>query len=555
MLIVDDLRALDRGQRAAFTASLLGWTLDAFDFFILVVVAKAVADDFHAPVSTVSLGVALTLMLRPAGALVFGWLADRFGRRPVLMADVLLFAGFELATAFAPNLATFLVLRALFGFAMGGEWGIGASLALESIPAKSRGVVSGLLQEGYALGYLLAALTGGVFADRIGWRGMFMVGALPALLALYIRLQVKESPAFEATRARARAARKARPAPPELPGGRNGSEVLTHFVMGAWGLVAAYRLWALAGGGSVGAWVSALIFLLTPLLFGRRLEGGHTQHVRVTAWAAAAATGVFGLVLFSVGKPLHALGVRQGDVVAGGAALLAAWFLLRSGVGLARASAFRGFRPVDPSSFSGSLLAAWPRLLFAVVLMTAFNLFSHGTQDLYPTFLKVQHGFSTGLASALTVVGNLGAILGGLTFGALSERIGRRRAIALAALLALPVIPLWAYGATPLLLGIGAFLIQVAVQGAWGVAPAHLNELSPDAARGTFPGFAYQLGNLIASGNAVVQAGVAESRHDDYAFALAVTAGVVAVVLAALAWFGPEARGVRFGGAAGPVSS
>ncbi|MBE7217269.1 MAG: MFS transporter [Caulobacteraceae bacterium] len=212
----------------------------------------------------------------------------------------------------------------------------------------------------------------------------------------------------------------------------------------------------------------------------------------------------------------------------------------------------RGFgRPADdPASFFGSLGQRWGLLLYVVVLMTAFNLFSHGTQDLYPTFLKVQHGFPPAVVTALTVALNLGAIAGGLLFGALSERIGRRRAIALAAVLALPVIPLWAGASTPLMLGAGAFLIQVAVQGAWGVVPVHLNELSPEAARGTFPGFAYQLGNLIASGNAVLQAGVAEAHGNDYGFALGVTAAAVALLIAALALFGPERKGAQFGVAA-----
>ena len=212
MVIIDDLRALTRPQRSAFIASLLGWTLDAFDFFILTFVVKDIADDFKVQVTAVTLAIALTLIMRPVGAFAFGWLADRFGRRPVLMIDVLLFAALEFASGFAPNLATLLVLRLLFGFAMGGEWGIGASLALESIPAKSRGVVSGLLQEGYALGFLLAALVN-LAAPVLGWRGMFMIGAVPALLVLYIRQNVPESPAFEDVRARARAARANRPAP------------------------------------------------------------------------------------------------------------------------------------------------------------------------------------------------------------------------------------------------------------------------------------------------------------------------------------------------------
>ncbi len=413
MVILDDLKALDRGQRSAFFASLLGWTLDAFDFFLLTFVVKAVATDFHVERSSVLLAITLTLVARPFGAVFFGWLADRFGRRPVLMADVLLYSVLELASAFAPNLVVLLALRTLFGFAMGGEWGIGASLALESIPPRSRGAISGLLQEGYALGQLLGAVVFGLIYPHLehlipgipGWRLLFVLGVAPALLVFYIRRNVQESPAWEARKSERRAA---------------------------------------------------------------------------------------------------------------------------------------------PNVFK-SLGKNWRMVIYAVLLMAAFNFFSHGTQDTYATFLQVQHGFSPAMTSTLTIVMNIGAIIGGLTFGAWSERIGRRRAIVIAALLALPIIPLWAYGTTPLVLGLGGFLIQIAVQGAWGVVPVHLNELSPDDARGTFPGAAYQFGNLLAAGNAWMQGRIAEAHHNDYGLALALVAGVTAVVLALLTAFGPEAKGRTFG--------
>jgi SHS family lactate transporter-like MFS transporter len=405
LVIVDELRALDRTQRAAFVAALLGWTLDAFDYFLLTFVLKDIATSFHAEVSAVSVAITLTLVARPIGAFVFGRLADRFGRRPVLMADVGLYSVLAVVSAFAPTLQALLVLRFLFGFAMGGEWGIGASLALETIPARSRGVVSGILQEGYPMGYFLAALAN-LALPAIGWRGMLALGALPALLILYIRRHVPESPAWQAARAQGQAGR---------------GQGFLQSVRGKWGLLA-----------------------------------------------------------------------------------------------------------------------------YVVVLMTCFNFFSHGTQDLYPTFLRVQHGFGSGVVTALTIVLNIGAVCGGLIFGALSERIGRRKAIVLAALIALPVIPLWAFSATPALLGLGAFLIQIAVQGAWGVVPAHLNELSPEGARGTFPGFAYQLGNLFAAANAFIQARIAETHGNDYAMALAIVCGVVAVLLAIVTWLGPEAKGVAF---------
>ena len=413
MVIIDELKALDKTQRAAFVAALLGWALDAFDYFLLTFVLADIARDFSTPghpvkISDVSVALLLTLAARPVGAFVFGRLADHFGRRPILMIDVGLYSVLAVASAFSPNLTVLLVLRCLFGFAMGGEWGIGASLALETIPAKSRGVVSGILQEGYPMGYFLAAIAN-LFLPAIGWRWLVALGALPALLILYIRRHVPESPAWEATRREARA------------------------------------------------------------------------------------------------------------------------------------------RGEQHGSFLGAMRGKWPLLAYVVFMMTFFNFFSHGTQDLYPTFLKVQHHFAPGTVTALTIVLNLGAVVGGLIFGALSERIGRRKAIVLAALLALPVIPLWAFSATPLMLGFGAFLIQIAVQGAWGVVPAHLNELSPAGARGAFPGFAYQLGNLFAAGNAFIQARIAESHHDNYGLALAVVCGIVAVLVALSVGFGPEAKGVAFG--------
>jgi SHS family lactate transporter-like MFS transporter len=422
LVIVDELRGLNKQQRSAFVASLLGWTLDAFDFFLLTFVVKEIAHDFHvAHESEVLLALTLTLAARPFGALFFGWLADKFGRKPVLQIDVALYALFALLSAFSPNLIVLLILRTLFGFAMGGEWGIGASLVLESVPAKSRGVISGLLQEGYALGQLLGALVfwflyphfAQWFPALASWRVLFLLGVAPAILVLFIRRHVEESPAWIADRGKAK--------------------VKTNAL--------------------------ALI----------------AQH--------------------------------------------------------------------------------WKRAIYVVILMTGFNFFSHGTQDNYATFLRVQHGFTPQMTGMLTAVMNVGAILGGAMFGAWSEKIGRRKAIVIAALIALPVLPFWAFGATPLLLGIGGFLMQISVQGAWGVIPVHLNELSPEGARGTFPGAAYQFGNLLAAGNAWFQGRIAETHADaagkqNYGLALALVAGTVAVVIALLAWFGPEAKGKVFGDAA-----
>ena len=393
MSLASELREMNRQQWSAVAASFLGWTLDAFDFFLMVFMFKAIAHDFGTDVKAVAVALTLTLAARPFGAFVFGLFADRFGRRPVLMADVMLYSLIEFASAFAPSLGVLLILRTLFGFAMGGEWGIGASLVMETVPPKLRGLVSGLLQEGYAVGYLLAALVFGLFFDRVGWRGMFMIGVLPALLAVFIRMGVKESPAFETQRD---------------VGSKRGLGFLTL------------------------AAIVALTAALAPVL------AGSFSKEALWRWV----------------------------------------YLVDAPIGLAALLIFRKH---------------WRLALYAVVLMTAFNFLSHGTQDLYPTFLQVQHQFGTATTSLITVIMNCGAITGGLFFGALSEKIGRKRAIVIAVLLALPVLWLWAFAATPVLLGLGAFLMQLSVQGAWGVVPAHLNELSPPNVRGVFPGYVYQL--------------------------------------------------------------
>jgi len=437
---------LGRHQWNAVIASFLGWTLDAFDFFLMVFMFTAIAHEFHAKVAQVAIASTLTLAARPFGALVFGMLADRYGRRPVLMVDILLYSVLEFASAFAPSLTVLLILRAAFGFAMGGEWGVGASLAMESIPARARGFISGLLQEGYAFGYLLASVVFFLLFDRIGWRGMFMVGLVPALLVVLLRLGVKESPAFEN-------AERAKPA------------------RGPWSLAA--------------TGVAALAVAMAPALAG-----------------AADAKAMLGWIYF-VDAPI---------------ALMGLWVFRKQ----------------------------WKTALYVVALMTACNFASHGTQDLFPTFLQRQHHLDTHTVGMLAVIMNLGAIVGGLALGTWSERIGRRRAMALAALAALAIAPLWAFSHTVAMLAAGAFLMQAAVQGAWGVIPAHLNELSPADARGAFPGYAYQLGNLLASGAAVWQAGVAEARGDDYGLALALVAGLAAVAIAILSMLGPERRGVDF---------
>jgi len=284
---------------------------------------------------------------------------------------------------------------------MGGEWGVGSALTMETIPASARGFVSGLLQSGYPSGYFLASLAVYLFYDRLGWRYMFMLGAIPAVLVFFVRRAVDESPAWQ--------------------------------------------------------------------------EQQHSPRLGLIA-------------------------VLRRD---------------------------------------------WKLAAYGIILMTAFNFLSHGSQDAYPSmFLKIQHHFDTHLSSLITAVANIGAICGGLVFGSMSESIGRRKTIMIAALIALPALPFWAFGWTPLILAVGAFLMQVAVQGAWGVIPAHLNELSPPEIRATFPGFVYQLGNLLAASNLNLQVAIAEAHGNDYGMAMATVVGTVVIVIVLLVAFGPERRGV-----------
>src|ERR1700689_3102357 len=391
-----------RSQKNVVVAAYLGWTLDAFDFFLMVFMFKDIATTFHVDVKNVAEATFLTLAARPIGAFVFGRLSGPYRGKPTLMWNILAFSLLEGASGFAPSLTSFLALRFMFGIAMGGEWGIGSALTFETIPTRARGVVSGLLQAGYPSGYFVASIATYFFYDTLGWRYMFLLGVAPAILVFFVRMGVDESPPF--------------------------------------------------------------------------LENGTRK--------------------------------KQSNL----------------------------FEVIGRN---------WKIAIYAVILMTAFNFFSHGSQDAYANmFLKVQHGFDTHDAATMTAIMNIGAILGGIGFGFLSERIGRRRAIMLASLLALPVIPFWAFGSTPLVLGIGAFLIQVSVQGAWGIIPVHLNELSPPEIRATFPGVVYQLGNLIASKNLPIQVTIAEAYGNNYGLAMACVVGTVAVVIVLLVLWGPERRGV-----------
>ncbi|MFY9689922.1 MAG: MFS transporter [Candidatus Acidiferrales bacterium] len=390
--------------RNALIAGFLGWTLDSFDYFILTFVLVQIGGEFHRSVVEMSWTITSGLLARPIGAVIFGLMADRYGRRLPLMIDVLLFSIFEVLCGFAPTYRSFLILRLLFGVCMGGEWGVGASLAMESVPVKWRGTLSGLLQEGYALGFLLASIAFWTVFPRWGWRPMFFIGGLPALLVLFIRAKVKESDAWKAEAA-AKLSRR-----------------------GYWRAVAAH----------------------------------------------------------------------------------------------------------------------WKRFIYLTLLIASLAFMSHGTQDFYPTFLQLQRHFSPQATAIVNAISMVGAIIGGIVVGLCSDRFGRRRAMITSALLGIPVIPLWMFGSpTIALAATGAFVMQFMVQGAWAVVPAHINELSPGALRGFFPGLAYQLGVVIAAGSATIEAAL--GRHFTYAQAMGGFAAVAFVVAAIVIAAGPEAHGVPFG--------
>jgi SHS family lactate transporter-like MFS transporter len=402
-------KILNREQRNTFVACFLGWALDALDFFLVTFVLVPLGHDFGQTIPKIAFAITLTLMMRPVGAFIFGLLGDKFGRRIPLMADIIFYSVMELLTAFAPNFTVFLILRALFGIGMGGEWGLGASLAMESLPTQARGLFSGILQQGYAVGYLLAALVYWVVFPHFGWRGLFIAGALPAFLVIYIRARVPESPVWQ----RARAQQKPR---------------------------------------------------LKMSIFVR-------QH--------------------------------------------------------------------------GALF------IYAALLMTAFNYMSHGTQDLYATFLEKQRGFGVSAKSMISIVYATGAICGGAVMGFLSQQWGRRRVIILSASCGMLLIPVWIFAPSTALLIMGGFLIQFMVQGAWGVVPVHLNELSPPEFRGTFPGLAYQLGNFAAAYAAQQQAWLAEhfrlaNGEPNYALTMALVEAVVFLIIIFLAAIGREERGKEF---------
>jgi SHS family lactate transporter-like MFS transporter len=401
MMLVSKVQTSEEraNQRNALIAGFLGWTLDAFDFFVLTFVLADVARDFHRSRPDIALALTASLAMRPVGALIFGLLADRYGRRLPLILDVVFYSVVEVLSGFAPGYTSFIFLRLLYGIGMGGEWGVGASLAMESVPVRWRGLLSGLLQEGYAMGFILAAIAYYTVFPHFGWRALFFVGGLPALLSLFIRAKVKEPEAWRESR----------------------TDWRTY-----WSLVAKH----------------------------------------------------------------------------------------------------------------------WKRFMYLVLLMTMMNFMSHGTQDLYPTFLQKQRGYSPHATALITIVAMTGAICGGLLFGLYSDRKGRRRAMITAALLGIAAIPLWILSPTTGLLVVGAFAMQLMVQGAWGVIPAHINELSPSQLRGFFPGFAYQLGVLIASSITYIEAILGE--RFSYTQSMGILAAAVLGVGALVIFLGPEAKGMTF---------
>ncbi|MGN6194404.1 MAG: MFS transporter [Ginsengibacter sp.] len=389
-----------RNQKNAVLAGFLGWTLDAFDFFILTFALATVAKDFNRTIPEIALTLTASLAMRPVGAFIFGLMADRFGRKGPLMINIIFYSIIEIFSGLAPNYTVFLILRLLYGVGMGGEWGVGASLVMESVPVKRRGFLSGLLQEGYAFGFLLAAAAYYLVFPHFGWRVMFFIGGLPALLTLFIRSKVKETAAWKATRTR------------------------------------------------------------------------------------------------------------------------------------------------DWKEYGNAVKKHWKLFLYLVLLMSAMNLISHGTQDLYPTFLQQQRHFDPHKTAVITIISMMGAILGGLLFGHLSDLYGRKKMMALAVILAIILIPLWLLANGSFLIALGAFGMQFMVQGAWGIIPAHINELSPGSLRGFFPGFAYQIGVLIASAIVYVEALLAQ--YVSYSTSMEILAGSVLVLAAIVILAGPEARGIHF---------
>jgi SHS family lactate transporter-like MFS transporter len=388
------------GWRYAVASGILGWVLDAFDFFVVIFLVDTLAANFHVDKKAIVWTISIALAMRPVGALIFGALADRFGRRRPLIVCVLYFSAVTLLSAFAPNYATFVVLRALYGIGMGGYWGVGASLAVESAPLRRRGLISGLMQSGYPIGYLLAAVAMESILPHLGWRAMFCIGFAVAILISLLAMRAPESSAWQQHHQR-----------------------------------------------SIGT------------MFGVLWEN-------------------------------------------------------RAGFG------------------------------YLLLVMTVMSCLSHGTQDLYPDFLKSAHGLDRSTVSAIAILYNICAIASSTFFGQLSESLGRRHTIMLALGVAFIALYPWAFGMATSTLIVGACLMQAGVQGTFGIIPAHLNELAPNAVRSLFPGFVYQLGVLLASPAVSIQYSL--QRRLGYPLALALFEGVVISSLLVIFALGPERKGRDF---------
>lgn len=395
-----------RGWQLAVASGILGWVLDAFDFFVVIFLFDALATNFHVSKAAVVYTLTLTLAMRPLGALAFGALADRYGRKRPLILCVVYFSTVTVLSGLAPNFTIFAIMRALYGFGMGGYWGVGASYAMESAPRRLRGLLSGMMQSGYPFGYLVAAIVMQTVTPHLGWRSVFFLGAPIAVLIAGLTWFAPESQAWQVQR------------------------------------------------------VSSLRFIFASLLNHRKI------------------------------------------------------------------------------------------FLYLLVLMSVMLCLSHGTQDLYPDFLKSMGGMTEDRVAGMKmlygipILYNIAAVLGALVFGLLSERIGRRFAVIIALLVTLVSIPAWAFGSSVMILVIGSCLMQAGGQGAFGVIPAHMNELSPASVRGLFPGFVYQLGVLVASPATIIELKLKDNLG--YSWALTVFETIVILTLLLLFYFGPEAHGKDF---------
>ncbi|KIY44464.1 MFS general substrate transporter [Fistulina hepatica ATCC 64428] len=424
------LREITPIQWALFCSGWLAWTCDAIDFFSVSLSVSSLASDFNEDVSNVTTAITLTLLLRPVGAAIFGLISDRFGRKWPLIVNLLIVAVLQLGAGFVKSFSAFLGIRSLFGIGMGGIWGLAASTALENLPVETRGLASGVLQQGYAVGYLLAACINLklVPATSPGWRTLFWTASGISAFAAAVRVMLPESDIF----LRARRAAAAR---------------------------------------------------------------GHVTE-------------------------------NKGRIF------------------------IREARQV--------LKLHWLLCIYAVLFMTGFNFLSHGSQDLYPTYLEKSKGFSSHQATVATIIGNCGAIVGGAIAGWASQYMGRRLTIIVFILITGAFIPLWIFPSSFSSLSAGAFCVQFGVQGAWGVVPIQLAEMSPPAFRATFPGLTYQLGNMVSSASSQIEATGGdhlkttiiedgkETVVPNYATVQGILIGSVAVFLLIVTVIGPENLGAHF---------